>query len=326
MKILLKYKNLVAGLAIAITALSFASCNDKDSYDVTGSTKNVVFINTQTWSPVNVNNGFLFDIEKTPIGSTIQKASKIEAKFTIQCTHPANEDITVKFEADDSAIPSGYKKLPNGVSLKMDRTELTITKGATIAKDSITVSIDTEQIGLFEAGAYMAPVKIVSSNKAELSSSYSSASLVINTVFTNIKNISLPTGTATTNKTGWVAKANGADAPVFVDGLTTSTNYFTVTSFPLTLEVDLASVQSNISGFAVRYSNQNYSSVGIAEIYTSNTSVDNYTFQGKVTYSRTQTQYASFVQAVNARYIKIVIAAPYSTTNGLRLQEFYIYQ
>lgn len=328
MKMLSKYKYALSGLVIAISALFLASCEDKESFDVEGSSDNIVFINNQSWSPINIKNGFLFNIEKTPLGNTLLNAEKIEGKFTIQCTQEAKEDIIVKFETDNSVIPDGYTKLPNGVVLKMDKSELVIKKGAKIANDSITISIDVAsgQLENFDLGSCMAPVKIASVNSAKVSE-FKSACLVIKTAYNNIKSATVPGGAVSNDKTGWIANVNGSSTNLIVDGVTTSTNYYAANSFPLDLEIDMGAVQSNILGLQVRYSNQNYSSVGKVEVYSSTTnSTDGYTLQGAVTLSRAQLQYVSFIGAIDARYIKLKIASPYSTSYGLRIQEFYIYQ
>lgn len=320
MKMLSKYF-IIAPLFVA-SALFFSSCTDKESYDVTGSSQNIVFINTQAWSPVNVNNGFLFNVEKTPLGNTLQNADQIQAKFTVQCTHPASEDITVKLEADNSDIPSGYIKLPNGMSLKLDRAELVIPKGSTIAKDSVTISIDKEQIALFDTGMYMAPVKIASVSNAASSNSYKSACFVINTAYTNCINNTTSLAGTSAARTGWTATIDNVDqANKFFDGNTRT--YTQVATFPFSLEVDLASVHNNIVGFAFTMYSASYA-MASANVYTSETGKDNYKLQGKVSFVRTASQYIKFYEKVNARYVKIEVLAPANTS--VVLAEFYTYQ
>ncbi len=228
MKMFLKYKNFIVCLIVAI---SLQSCSDDEKYDVVGSTQNMVFINTQQFSPVGVTNGFWFDIQNTTVSKSWVNGDIVEGKFTVQCTHAAANDIVVKFEIDNSLLVEGYNAFPSGVALQMNRDELVIPKGAMIANDSITISIDASKVNLFDMESYMASVKIVSANNTPLSSSESSASLVVRGIYNNCSTntTTVPSGTTAT-RTGWTAVAAETDRLI---------NYLMVIIIPIFATQDL---------------------------------------------------------------------------------------
>jgi len=326
MKMFLKYKNFIICLAVVVSAISLQSCSDDEKYDVVGSTQNIVFINTQQFSPVGINNGTLFKIQKTAISNLWVDTDVIQGKFTVQCTKAAESDIVVKFEIDNSLVLDNYSGLPSGITLQMDKSQLTIPKGAMIASDSITISIDASKVDLFDLGTYIASVKIVSVNNAESSSSYNTASLVIKTAYDNCTSntTTVPSGTAA-DRTGWTAVAADTDQGTkLFDG--NNNTYFRHTgSYPVTIEVDLGSVYSNITGFALRQYNTNYVFSQV-KLYTKEDTADDYFQQGTISLTRATTQYINFYGAVDARYIKMEVVSPYSTSYGLAFCEFNMYQ
>ena len=298
------------------------SCSDDETYDVVGSAENKVFINTQSWSPINTpKNGFLFNVTNTPVGSMIADADKIEVKFAVQCTHKASSDIHVKFELDNALITEGYAALPDGVTLTMDKTALTIPEGATMSSDSITISVSNDDLDLLTVGQYMAPVKIVSVTNAKVSDNLTSAYLLVKTTYTNcVDHATSVPGTAAA-RTGWKATVNGADqAKKLFDN--SKNTYFYGSNF--TLEVDLAAVHENITGLVMGYYSQSYS-MGSADIYTSDTDTDHYELQGSPTFPRSTPQYVQFYKSVRARFVKIVVTSG-TSTSGVAISEFNVFQ
>jgi hypothetical protein len=298
------------------------SCSDDETYDVMGSAENKVYINTQSWNPVNApKNSMVFNVTNTPAGSIIANAEKIEIRFGVQCTHPATTDILVKFELDNSLITSGYNAFPEGVTRSMDKTELIIPKGATMSSDSITISVSNDDLDLLTVGQYMAPVKIVSVTNAKVSDNLTDAYLLVKTTYTNcIDQAASASGTAAA-RTGWKATVNGADqANKLFDN--SRNTYFYGSNF--TLEVDLGAVHENITGLVMDYYSQSYS-MGSADIYTSDTDTDHYELQGSPTFPRNTPQYVQFYKTVKARYVKIVVTSG-ASTSGVAVTEFNVYQ
>jgi hypothetical protein len=253
----------------------------------------------------------------------IADADKIEVKFAVQCTHKASSDIDVKFELDNSLITEGYAELPGGVTLTMDKTELTILKGAEVSSDSITISIETDDLDLLTVGAYMVPVKIVSVTHANLSDNLMSAYVIVKTTYSNcIDQATSISGTAA-DRTGWTATVNGADQGT---KLFDNNKYTYYLGGNFTVEVDLGTVHENITGLMMDFYAWYYA-MGSAKIYTSATTTNDYELQGSPTFPGSTPQYVKFYGAVNARFIKVEITSPsYSSNYGSAITEFNVYQ
>jgi hypothetical protein len=304
-----------------IGAFLVQSCGDEELFDVTGSKENKVYINTQSWSPVNApKNSIVFNVTNTPAGSIIANADKIEAKFAVQCTHVAASDIVVRFEIDNSLVASGYNPVPSGVKVTIDRTELTIPKGASISNDSITISVSNDDLDLFAVGQYMAPVKIVSVTNAKVSDNLTSACLLVKTTYTNCVDQAASVAGTAAGRTGWKAMVNGVDqANKLFDN--NSRSYFYGNNF--TVDVDLGTTLENITGLVFGYYSRSYS-MKSADIYTSVTGTD-YELQGSPTFPTNTPQYVQFYEKISARYVRVVVTAGVSSS-GVALSEFNVYQ
>jgi hypothetical protein len=327
MNTLLKLKYMAAGLLVA-AAFLLQSCSKDEAFDVTGSSENVVYINTQSFSPVDApKNSFLFNVTNTPVSSTIVNASKIEVKFTVQCTQTAAEDIRVKLELDNSLVTDGYSALPSGITTTMDKTELVIPKGANISNDSITISVDGD-LQLLHAGKYMLPSKIVSVTGARTSANtnLSAAYVVVKAAFTNgVYAASAPGTIVSKNGLGWTAKINGNNQPNIVDN-STSTYYNSGASpaFPLTMEIDTKSART-IKGFQLRNYSANYA-IREVNVYTSNAATPtDYVLQGRVALTSAAQQYIRFYEAVECRYVKVEILGGYNSTGQIVISDFNVY-
>jgi hypothetical protein len=315
---------------IAMAACFLLSCSDDDqTFDITGDTENRVYINTWTSNPpVLPTNGFLFNVTVTPAGSTVTNTSKIEAKFPVQCTKPAVDDIYVNLAVDNSLIVEGYSVLPDGISITLDKTGLVIPKGANISTDSITVSVDGN-LQLLHTGNYVVPIKISSvSGNAQLSSNLSAAYVVVNSMFTNTANngTTLPGGTAITPKSTWTATGIASYPERLFDASTSTASYASTGAVtpPFTIEIDMKTDYAAITGFRVAYSSNSYC-ITRAIIYT-RTNIGDYEFQGDVTLTRATSQVVRFYQPVNAQFIKLEIQTVYSNSYGLRLTDFNAYR
>lgn len=323
MKKSLNLKQIASCFAL-VGALFIQACSDDETFDVMGSTENKVYINTQSWNPIDApKNSVVFNVTNTPAGSIIANAEKIEIKFGVQCTHPASNDILVKFEPDNSMITEGYQTFPGGVTLSIDKTELTIPQGKTMSSDSITVSIGNDDLHLFAAGQYMAPLKIISVTNAKPSDNLSSAFLLVKTTYTNCVDQATSVPGTAAERTGWVATVNGEDqgSKLFDDNRRT---YYFGDNF--TIEIDLGAVYENITGLKLDFYAWYYA-MGSANIYTSTTSVSEYELQGSPSFPGSTPQYVSFYEPVSARYVKIEITSPsYSSDYGTAVTEFNLFQ
>ncbi len=304
------------------------SCSDDETYDVTGSRENKVYINVQSWSPVNTpENSFLFNVTKTPVGSMISGADSIAMKFGVQCTQKASEDITVKFELDNSLVSDGYTVLPDDVTLGMDKTELTITKGSTMSGDSITIYIDSSKLNLLPVGSYMVPVKISSVTNAEVSSNLQSACLIVDAAYTNCVDqaTSIP-GTALSGRTSWTASLSvtptyGSLSNMF-DGNTRSYWYLNPAA-ACELTVDTKLLRSNISGIRIHTYSTSYS-LKTVEVYSS-TDGATWESQGSASLATSSSyQYIQFYSEIGAQYLKLDITG-WKSSSYVILSEFDVY-
>lgn len=322
-----RLKNIETTLAAIISSmLFFISCSEEMTYDVVGSSENKVFLHTQIWSPVGVSNGVVFNITRTPLEVIIQDAEKIETKIVARCTKPAVTDIKVQFASDPSLLMDSYTSLPGGLTLSMNKSEVTIPKGATVSSDSIVLSIEGD-LSLFDDGAYMAPVKIVSAGDVPLSDMIT-ASLIVKATFNNIQNGANIVPGAPLNRNGWSATLSGSDASNIFDN--NNNTYSSGSALPLVLEVDMKSLQSNITG--IRLQNQNrFFCMSAVDVYVKQGESDEYILQGRASLSppsniQTYPQFIRFIGKVEARYIKLEILSFIYSGYPVRLSEFITYQ
>jgi hypothetical protein len=325
MNTLLKFKYMAAGL-MAAAAFSLSSCSDDEAFDVTGSSENLVYINTQSFSPVGApKNSFLFNVTNTPEGSSL---SSITVKFGVQCTQVATEDIRISFAPDNSLVTEGYSPLPSGINTTLDKSELVIPQGAMISNDSITLSV-TGDFQLLDAGNYMLPSKITAVTGARLSANanLSAAYVVVKAIFTNsVYSSSAPGTIVTKNSLGWTATINGVNQPNIVDN-STSTYYNSGGSpaFPLTLEVDTKSART-IKGFQLRNYSASYA-IREVNVYTSSAATPtDYVFQGRVALTSAAQQYIRFYQDVECHYVKVEILSSYNANGQTVITDFNVYQ
>ena len=334
MNTLLKIKYMAVGL-LAAAALLLQSCSNDESFDVTGSPENVVYLNTQSFSPVGTpTNSFLFNVTNTPVGSTITypdpTATTIAVKFPVQCTQAATEDVRVKFELDNSLVVEGFSALPGGVTATLDKTELVIPKGATISNDSLTVSVNGDLQAL-NSGNYVLPAaKITTVTGARLSANteLAEAAVLIKATFTNGVYSSAAPGTVVSkNGLGWTATVNGTNQPNIVDNNTGSYyNSGGSPAFPLTMVIDTKSARA-IKGFQLRNYSANYA-IREVNVYTSHadTPTDtDYVFQGRVALTSAVQQFIRFYNEVNCRYVKVEILSGYYSNGQTVITDFNVY-
>jgi hypothetical protein len=332
MNTLLKLQYMAVGLLTA-TALLLQSCSNDESFDITGSPENVVYLNTQSFSPVGTpKNSFLFNVTNTPVSSTITypNATSIAVKFPVQCTQVATEDVRVKFELDNSLVVEGFSALPDGVTATMDKTELVIPKGATISNDSITVSVDGDLQSL-NSGNYVLPaakITTVTGAKISANTNLSAAYVVIKAVFTNgTYSASAPGTVVSKNGLGWTATINGTNQPNIVDNSTSSYyNSGSSPAFPLTMVIDTKSART-IKGFQLRNYSASYA-IREVNVYTSNadTPTDtDYVFQGRVALTSAAQQFIRFYNEVECRYVKVEILGGYNSSGQIVITDFNVY-
>ena len=325
---MIKYLN-IKNICMSFVLLGlgvFQACDDTiEPLKITGDTENKVFVNMQNWAPTNApQNSVFFDVT-TAFTSTFLTSSASEAKFEIsaRCTKPAGKDIIVAFEPDYSDVLSGYMPFPTGVEIQLDKSELTISKGATISEDKITVTVRSEHVSLFrQLGSYMAPIKMVSVQNAS-ASDLTTIPIIFDTKFTNIKGVGTTSSGTSISKTGWSA-TGGTNPARLYDGTTTTSSYATI-PYNTDIILDMASVRTNISLIRFTYSATGYR-MSSMEIYTRESSSEEWTFHGIAETATSNTNhYITFHEKVNARYIKMVFLTG-GNASAVRIVELYVHQ
>lgn len=319
------------GCLTIIAALFISSCKKEDTYDVMGGKENKVYINTQSWAPVGApENTVFFDLTNTPLSSMVSNSpstpsvdNPIVAKFAVQCSKPAENDINVKLELDNSLMRTSYNMFPKGVRYTIDHQNLVIPAGSTISQDSVTITVNKDDLMLITPGSYMIPFKIVSADNASLSTQ-NAAYLVVRSTYTNLTTnvTTVPVG-AVISRTAWtVLPAQGwvGTLSSIIDASTTT--YAGATTFPLVLEIDLGAEYTNITGFAIRNSSSTYAI--LTSNVSSKTSSGEYVAQGNSILTASTTRYVNFVQPITARFVKMEILT--ATATGVRLADFNVYR
>jgi len=347
-----KYLNIksIAMLFIMFGVVALQSCNgnDDNEFDITGDGTNKVFINTlNAGNPNAPQNSFVYTASKTLVSYNLTGGV---AKFPVQCKKPAEKDIVVRFELDNSIVYPGFSMLQDGIKITMDKSELTIPKGKTISSDSITLSVHNEDITKLVIPShydgikylFMCPVaRIVSVDGAALTEStdLTMASVVINASFASnlmTGSTTVPSGTLGTTKTGWTATVGGVPVSnnYLFDNTQSTTNYVTIanSTLPSSLEIDMQSVQTGIRGMRIQHSARDNHGASV-NVYIKETESEEYKLQGpplalsRPANSTPWPHSIRFTNAVNARYIKLEFRTAYNNgTNDLRITEFGVYQ
>ena len=304
------------------------SCSDDETYDVMGSRENKVYINVQSWNPVNTpENSFLFHVTKTPVGSMISGADSVAVKFGVQCTKKASEDIKVTLKPDNSLVVDGYSVLPDGVTPEMDKTELTIPKGSTMSGDSITIYLNSSKLNLLPVGTYMVPVKVSSATNVGISSNLQSACLIVDAAYTNcVDQATSVSGTALGGRNSWtaaldVAPTYGSLSSMF-DGSTWSYWYLSPAS-ACELTVDMKSVHSAISGIRIN-TYGTYYSLKTVGVYSSKDGTTWETQGSASLATSSSSQYIQFYSTIDAQYLKLEITG-WVSSRYLILTEFDVF-
>ena len=314
------FRWIIACFAV-IAALSFQSCSDEKSYDVVGDTANIIYINTQQWSPINSpKNLFSFAVVHTPVG----EFGVVKAKFPVNSTKPMSNSVTVSAELDNSLVDTYNKTygtkcvaLPSGI-LSMSKSNATIAAGKSVSVDSITVSIDSAKLVLLTGSTYLAPISLVSVSEsgAEISKVYNTAYVLITTSTSLIKkNVgsSGMLGSLVPNYSAWTVTSDVTPSKytfsTIFDGSTSTRWQFPST--PVTLLIDMKDTKK-VSGFRTFAQYAQYGYI-FSQIKVSLSS-DNVTFNELGTCTSNDManesgyQYVGFYGAMDARYIKLTLA------------------
>ncbi|MCH4147692.1 MAG: DUF1735 domain-containing protein [Prevotella sp.] len=319
-------KKLILFLAplLGLTAFSFTSCSDNETYDVCGNPDNLVYLSA------NATNTYNCKVVHTPVG----EFGDVDVKFPVKIQRAATADITVKPIIDNSMIDAyntahntKYVAVPDNM---FNITSATILRDTIAGKDSIEVSIDKANFASLTEAGYMIPFTIEATGGDSKASEDRGTGYVIITTSTELihkgaTRDQLPPVIPRTSMGTWTCE--GQNISKVSDG-----NGYSGWSYDYsgsTFIIDVKEVKK-VGGISVW---NRYAPYGTPYRITSvelSLSADgtNWTDCGTETLSEMYAdsngyQYVGLYGAVAARYIKIKIATRYSW-DGL-LAEFRVF-
>lgn len=322
--------NNIAILLVVFVAILLQSCSKEDTYDVVGSKENKVYINIQSWNPINTpKNTVIYNVTNTPVGSLVAGAGRVETKFGVQCTHIQSRDIVVKLEIDNSIIRNGFMQLPGNVTVLLNKTELTIPKGSSISSDSVQISISSEELYKLPVGTYMIPVKIVDvkNSGTAISTNQNAMFLVLDVLESNVFSTGLAAdmvGSLVTNKTGWTGTVNAPLVSGTPASMFSGTNtYWRVNPQVFQWSVDMVNEQVGITGIRIHTNTATYNFTKL-KVFSSNDGI-NWVSQGitDVVIGNAY-QYLKFYETIDARHIKFEVLG-WRSTAQIRVALYDIY-
>ncbi|MDR1680767.1 MAG: discoidin domain-containing protein [Prevotellaceae bacterium] len=313
---------------LVATATVLSACESDPTFDVTGDTANKVYINTWLSSPNSVpNNGIVFTVTNTPVGTVITGRDSISYAFTVQCTRPAEAPINITLGVNNAMVPEGMATCPESIRLYSDKPGVVIPAGATVS-DSITVWLKTDELAALGTDNYALPVGVVAATNAQISANRSVAYFILNAAYSNIQGATTPSGSTFTKPTGaasWTVTGIATNPQYMLDASTSTGQYASTganPALPLDVVIDMKEPYT-ITGFHTRTSSTTYRPTA-ATIYTRLTEDDEWTRQGNIAWT-TSPQYVRFYGPVTTRYVRISISA-INSANGVRYTDFVIYR
>ena len=154
-----KYKKyMLHGLLTVACAMGILSCNENETFDVTGN-PNALFFFKENQS----TNSFKFKIINTPESSS---GDKIKVKVPVRSTRSAQTDITVTAAVNSSLVESynsshgtEYIAFPEEL-VDMTKASVTIPTGSFISVDSLLLEVPENKAIELSAADYLLPLKL----------------------------------------------------------------------------------------------------------------------------------------------------------------------
>lgn len=307
-------------IGILLLAVCFSACSSEESYDVTGNPNNLYYILNRNWSTVNgERNSYQFEITHTPAGLKYEVPT---IKSPIRSTRPAKSSVRVSAKHDSSLVEkynssknTAYAACPDNV-VDLVKSSVVFDTGSSISRDSLEITLSQENVAALTEPAYLIPITLSDTPEGAAASELDVIWLVLNTKYTNIKEISSTNemnGFAFSNYNGWkVESESGSEDASQIFDRSTDT-YMILGETPATIVVDMMK-EKTVSGFMFVGRLRNGSlrlPIDEVEVWTSD---DNSTWvsQGKggLLTANSYEQYVSFYEAVKARYIKLTLTWP----------------
>lgn len=316
-------------LICMLSLVCFCACNDDEVYDIEGNEGFVYF---------NELKGFprLMD-EQSVVRTFADMTGKIEAKFPVKSTMPANQTTKVRIDVNNDFVDvyneqnnKDYLALDKKF-LKIENQELTIPQGEVKSTDSLRIYIPEENVEEIESGLYLIPIEIKETEglPRTITSERNIYYLIANVQFQNIEYSSEweMEGTLAKDKSKWSVRYESQNEVSGLENLIdgkTSTRITVPWKTGEYLELDLGESHSLV-GLRMATWNAQYTWKNI-RIFISEDG-EQWENHGQATTSNSPGIYAviKFMWPVTARYIRFVPAtAPYN--NNIYLSELDIYE
>ncbi len=340
----MKIKYFLGIFAFASAALTLASCNDDDVYDVVGNPDNIVYVNIAQDYPENMpKNTYAYTLYQTPVGPVVASSPEV-VEFYVTDTKSYDKAITATFEIDYNTEVSGYTKFPenSGLVITLSDNKVTIPAGSN-RSNAVTITIDDSNANwdLFTEDAYLLPIKITSSTEGgkvseELNMAYIGVNVDHKDGMLN-PDATYPTGTRISDTSGFSGTISAPAynyfdylSPDIFDGSNWSYDVFVPNHADgvheeVIVTIDLGK-EYNISACLFQYYYYWYT----IQDGTISTSLDgeNFTEQGTLTFSNySYNRYFVFWAPFAVRYIKLVSHSYYSGTGeGTVFADFSAYE
>jgi hypothetical protein len=341
---MLKTKYFIECMLIASVLLS---CTKNESFDIKGDPAVIFFTNNLSPgnSPQNAINYSLVNIPDPAGDGLLNLSSTIPGtiKFPVFATRPVNQDVIIGAELDNSLIEAynaahntNYSEFPADM-FNTDGLIAHVLKGASSSADSITLISNPTILNTLTKTAYMAPIRLTSVSEPVVgkisSNSTTQVSYIVVTVEQRkIKYLALAAeaqGSLQTPRTSWVTTLSPlplATVGSVIDGSTAT--YSRWSASPGQIDVDMQT-SKNVTGVRLYTSNSSTYIPTQIYIYLSTNGI-NYDLIGSplkanLTYASSY-NYILFYEAIQARYIRLVIYYSTSTSSSnRRLAEFDVY-
>lgn len=336
MKNRLKINSICIGL-LSLSCAMFMSCGNEEVYDFSGDSQNRVYLK----SALNTVNGLdkaSFLVTKT----STSVVSNMKMKFPVFSTLKANTSIEVNMLMDNSIVDkynaingTTFETLPDGM-LTFVNQMATIFPDATMSKDSVEVTVDSEKVKSLPTGKYLVSLAIANVKGEGVSvSSNRNMTYIMLEVKEDADNIwditpdaSVRGTLLTESRLDWTASfANitmaddikkGFDGDEYSYFFCRIDSYDDNTGFVL----DMQKEYSKLSGIQKNFYGGSYA-IKESDVYTSKNGTD-WTFQGK--YKNPGNQYSEiiFYAPVEARYLKFIVRSA-SSSSYLYVRELNVY-
>lgn len=318
-----------------LSCTMFISCDNEEIYDFPGDSQNRVYLKSAL-STVNGLDKASFLVVKTPVSVV----SNMKMKFPVFSTLKANTSIEVNMLMDNSIVDkynaingTTFETLPDGM-LTFVNQKITILPDATISKDSVEVTVDSEKIRSLPTGKYLVSLAIENVNGEGVSvSSNRNMTYIMLEVKEDTDNIwdITPDASAkgelfTGGRLDWTASFTNIsmtdDIKKGLDGDDYSYFFCRIDSYDdnTGFVLDMQKEYSKLSGVQKNFYGGSYA-IKESDVYTSKNGTD-WTFQGK--YKNPGNQYSEiiFYAPVEARYLKFIVR---SASSYLYVRELNVY-